>query len=103
MSIDTPLLEQDQEQEQQRKFPTAEEFLTAEERRRLYLRSLPSFTVDEWCAHRRIKKAHYYKLRKEGRGPRVYRDGVRPKITREADDDYIHAREAEAAQREVQS
>jgi hypothetical protein len=56
---------------------------------------LDSYTVDEWCRRRRVCRATFYNLRKKGRGPKVMKIGTRTLISREADDEYRRALEAE--------
>jgi hypothetical protein len=57
----------------------------------------PSFTIAEWCKHRRISRAMFYKLKNQGRGPRTHGVGVKQLISPEADADWLREREAEAA------
>jgi hypothetical protein len=61
-------------------------------------RNHQSYTVAEWCALRRISKAMFYKLRKQGKAPRLHNAGVKQLISPEADEDWITEREAEAAE-----
>ena len=60
-----------------------------------------SFTIEEWCRHRRISRAKLYQLWQAGKGPRRLRVGTRVTITREADDDWRREREAESRQPEA--
>ena len=54
-----------------------------------------SSTLKEFRARHRLSESQYHKLRRQGRGPRVMSvGGVR--VSREADRDWIAAREAEA-------
>jgi hypothetical protein len=54
-----------------------------------------SFTLKEFRARHRLSESQYHKLRRQGRGPRVMSvGGVR--VSREADRDWIEARETEA-------
>jgi hypothetical protein len=54
-----------------------------------------SFTLKEFRARHRLSESQYHKLRRQGRGPRLMSvGGVR--VSREADRDWIAAREAEA-------
>jgi hypothetical protein len=55
-----------------------------------------SFTVGEWCEHRRISRAMFYKLDLQGLAPRSYRVGAKRLISGEADAAWMAAREAEA-------
>jgi hypothetical protein len=43
------------------------------------------FTIAEWCAKRRISKAEFYRMKKEGRGPRVTENGALRRISPESD------------------
>lgn len=55
----------------------------------------PTYTVTEFCqAHGDISKSFFYKLIKEGRGPRLMKVGNRTLITREAGADWRQAMEA---------
>ena len=56
-----------------------------------------SFTVSEWCQHRRISRAMLYKLMGEGLGPATYLVGKRRYVSPEADAAWLASREAEAA------
>ena len=56
-----------------------------------------SFTIPEWCRRRRISVAFYYKMQKEGWGPRTMSAGGRQLISAEADDKWRREREAAAA------
>jgi hypothetical protein len=61
-----------------------------------------SFTIPEWCERHNMSESQYFKLRREGRGPRLMSTGdVGVRISREADVEWIRAREAEADQRKV--
>ena len=54
-----------------------------------------SSTLKEFRARHRLSESQYHKLRRQGRGPRVMSvGGVR--VSREADRDWIQAREAES-------
>jgi hypothetical protein len=55
-----------------------------------------SFTIDEWCEHRRVSRPMFYKLKKLGKAPRLHNAGAKPLISPDADADWIRAREAEA-------
>lgn len=45
----------------------------------------PTYTVDEFCAaHGEISRAFFYKLVKQGKGPRLMKCGNRTLITAEA-------------------
>lgn len=56
-----------------------------------------SFTISEWCEHRRISPAMFYKLDSAGRAPLTHRAGSRRLISAEADAAWVRAREAENA------
>jgi hypothetical protein len=56
-----------------------------------------SFTIDEWCEHRRVKRSTYYKMRQLGQGPRLHYALSKPLISVEADAQWQAEREAEAA------
>jgi hypothetical protein len=60
----------------------------------------PSFTIDTWCATRRISRAMFYKLKSIGKAPKTHYAGNKPLISPEADEEWLRAREAEAQQRE---
>ena len=53
-----------------------------------------SFTVKEWCEYRRISAAMFFKLDQQGLAPRTHYAGRRRLISGEADEDWVHAREA---------
>ena len=40
-----------------------------------------AFTVDEWCRRYRVSCGTFYKLRREGRGPRLMKIGAATRIT----------------------
>ena len=48
--------------------------------------SKPIYTVPEFCLQHRISRSLFYKLVKEGHGPRLMRAGKRTLITSEAAD-----------------
>jgi hypothetical protein len=54
-----------------------------------------AYTIDEWCHWRRLSKALYFKLQRQGKGPRVTRINRKVTISREADAAWAAAREAE--------
>jgi predicted DNA-binding transcriptional regulator AlpA len=56
-----------------------------------------SFSVEEWCRHRKLSRASFYTLAQEGKAPRSYRVGSRRYISAEADAAWLREREAEAA------
>lgn len=55
-----------------------------------------SFTIDSWCAEHDLSRSTFYKLRKEGRAPRLFEvtPGC-PRISDEANAEWVKAREAE--------
>jgi len=53
-----------------------------------------SFTIKEWCEYRRISAAMFFKLDQQGLAPRTHYAGRRRLISGEADEDWVHAREA---------
>jgi predicted DNA-binding transcriptional regulator AlpA len=55
------------------------------------------FLIEEWCEKRRISRAYFYVLKKQGKGPRELRLGKKILITRQADLEWQRAREAEQA------
>lgn len=57
-----------------------------------------SFSINEWCAKRRVSRSHYYAMKARGEAPRSYKLGNRDRITAEADAEWIAAREAAANQ-----
>jgi predicted DNA-binding transcriptional regulator AlpA len=58
-----------------------------------------SFTIDEFCRVEKISRAFYYKLKKQGRGPREMKLGPGAKrISGQARRDWHRQREAEAAE-----
>jgi hypothetical protein len=61
----------------------------------------PSFTVPEWCEHRKISRSMFYKHQAAGKGPRTYNVGTAVRISPEADAEWLREREAESARRET--
>lgn len=59
----------------------------------------PSYTISEWCSLRKVSRAMFYKLDSQGKAPRTYNVGTKRAISPEADDEWVRAREAEAAAR----
>jgi hypothetical protein len=62
----------------------------------------PSFTLSEWCKHRRVSRAMFYKLHAQGKAPRTHNNGIRRLISAEADADWLREREAETAHNTAQ-
>ncbi len=57
-----------------------------------------SFTIAEFCKRHHLSESQYFKLKREGRGPRTMATGsVGVRISREADAAWVREREAEAA------
>lgn len=57
-----------------------------------------SFTIPQFCRRNSLSESQYFKLQREGRGPRTMSTGsVGVRISREAEADWVRAREAEAA------
>jgi hypothetical protein len=59
--------------------------------------SRSAFTKSEFCRRNGISKSFFYKIRKQGRGPRE----MLGRITAEAERDWQHEREAEAAAKQI--
>jgi hypothetical protein len=55
-----------------------------------------SFTIAEWCKHRRVSISMYYKLRTQGKAPATLPVGRHQTITAEADAAWARERQAEA-------
>jgi len=55
-----------------------------------------SFTIAEWCKHRRVSISMYYKLRAQGKAPATLPVGRHQTITAEADAAWARERQAEA-------
>lgn len=56
-----------------------------------------AFTKTEFCARNSMSRSFFYKIRKQGRGPRE----MLGRITADAEKDWQREREAEAAQSET--
>jgi hypothetical protein len=56
-------------------------------------------TIATFCEGERISRSLFYKLRREGRGPRLYYIGNKPYISPEARREWRQALEAEAGAR----
>jgi hypothetical protein len=62
----------------------------------------PSYTIDSFCEAENFTKPYYFKLKKEGRGPREMRDGRLIRITHKARLDWQKEREKwSAAQAQI--
>jgi hypothetical protein len=55
-----------------------------------------SFTIREWCEHRRVSVSMYYKLKARGKAPATLPVGRHQTITAEADAAWARERQAEA-------
>src|ERR1700738_3972751 len=53
-----------------------------------------TFTIPEWCRHRRISVSMYYKLRAQGKAPATLHVGRHKTITAEADAAWVRERQA---------
>jgi hypothetical protein len=56
-----------------------------------------AYSISEFCKSHRISESFYFKLKKQGRGPREMRVGDRVLISLEAAADWRREREEEAA------
>jgi hypothetical protein len=56
-----------------------------------------SFTIEEWCAHRRLSLSMYYKLKLAKKTPKTIPIGRHQIITPAADEEWERERAAEAA------
>jgi len=54
-----------------------------------------SFTIGEWCEHRRVSRSMFYKLEHQGQAPRTHYVGTKRLISDEADAAWLRDREAE--------
>jgi hypothetical protein len=70
--------------------------MSERERQRRAQQRHGSFTIREWCEHRRISEAMFYKLDQQGLAPRTYYVGKKRCVSDEADAAWVRAREAEA-------
>jgi hypothetical protein len=57
----------------------------------------PSYAIDEFCAAERISRSMFYKLGKQGRGPRTFNVGSAVRISPEARREWRRTLEADAA------
>jgi hypothetical protein len=53
-----------------------------------------SFTIREWCDHRRLSMAMFYKLDQQGLAPTTYYVGKKRCVSGEADAAWVRDREA---------
>jgi predicted DNA-binding transcriptional regulator AlpA len=56
-----------------------------------------SFTINEWCALRKISRSMFYKLGSQGRAPRTHNVGTKVLISPQADAEWLRNIEAETA------
>jgi hypothetical protein len=56
-----------------------------------------SFTLAEWCQHRRISISFFYKLAELGKAPATIKLGRRRMVTSEADENWARANESASA------
>jgi Zn-dependent peptidase ImmA (M78 family) len=68
------------------------------ERQRRERQRRDSYSIAEWCVHRRISRAMFYLLDRQGLAPKTYYVGARRFISDEADAAWLTAREAESEQ-----
>jgi excisionase family DNA binding protein len=66
-------------------------------KRRAMAAAVLGFTVDEFCERFDISRSFFYKLRREGRGPKIMKIGRLTRISPEAADDFRRRIEAETA------
>jgi hypothetical protein len=59
-------------------------------------RGTGAFTVNEWCRRYRVSRGTFYKLQREGRGPRLMKIGTATRITPEADAEWRVAQDGGA-------
>lgn len=55
------------------------------------------FTVDEWCARYKFGRSFFYKLLREGRGPKIMKLGSRTLITVNSDNEWRLANDGQVA------
>jgi predicted DNA-binding transcriptional regulator AlpA len=58
-----------------------------------------SHTIEHFCADEQMSRSQFYRLKRQGKAPRLYFIGNRPRISPEARREWRQAREAEAAAR----
>ena len=56
----------------------------------------PSFTIPEWCAHRKVSRSMFYKLESQGLAPTTYNVGTSRRISPDADAAWLRQREKES-------
>ena len=57
-----------------------------------------SYTIDEFCEAERISRGMFYKLRRQGKAPRLFNVGASVRISPEARREWRQRLEAEASQ-----
>jgi excisionase family DNA binding protein len=65
--------------------------------RRAIAGGVSGFTVDEFCERFNISRSFFYKLRRDGRGPKIMKIGRLTRISPEAADEFRRRIEAETA------
>ena len=56
-----------------------------------------SFTIADWCAHRKLCRAMFYKLEAQGKAPKTHNVGRKRLISPAADAAWLAEREGEVA------
>jgi enolase len=64
--------------------------------RRAIVAGVSGYTVDQFCERYNFGRSCFYKLLKEGRGPRIMKIGRLTRISPEADDEFRARLEAES-------
>jgi hypothetical protein len=59
-----------------------------------------SLTIPEFCAVEKFSRSLFYKLKKQGKGPRTYAAGAVQRITPEAHQEWRRAMEAETVEKQ---
>jgi predicted DNA-binding transcriptional regulator AlpA len=75
-----------------KKYPNALPFVTFGEIADYY--GGRSLSINQWCEMHSVSRSFYYKLAKQGIGPRTFKIGASTRISEKANADYIAAREA---------
>ena len=55
---------------------------------------MQSFSIDEWCKAHSFSRAYFYLLTKRGEGPRTFKVGRCRRISEDANNEWVAAREA---------
>jgi predicted DNA-binding transcriptional regulator AlpA len=61
----------------------------------------PSYTINDFCALEKLSRSQLYKLWHQGKGPRTYKIGNRPRISPEARREWRQDLEAAATKLSV--